>query len=111
MLQHSPSGDMETVQHGKRKEHTLTISTPMRESCFLPTPWGNQGMQGHRTPGLGGNRGVWCPSVRTGAAHLLQPHCDAPGMGSSGLKLKGLSMKRPWMLRVALPRGFCTTRV
>lgn len=40
-----------------------------------------------------------------------QPLQDVPGMGSSGLKLKGLSMKRPRTLRAAAPRGLRTRRV
>lgn len=106
------------AQHGGRKKTT-------RYSPKKRTPPKKLGKLRHgatRQRGGDGDRGVsaWrgCgappPAGGVRGEHPQgspQPLQDVPGMGSSGLKLKGLSMKRPRTLRAAAPRGLRTRRV
>lgn len=120
---HSPSGDRDTGAAQRERERRNTCYSPSKSAPSLPAPIlaeteAHQGLLGepdithfaHQCkkrrgtshpprPGYGRN-----PGAASSAWHL-------PGMGSSGLKLKGFSMKRPWMLRVAKPRGLRTRRV
>lgn len=103
------------AQHGERKKNHALF--PQKENT--PKKIGETEAQSHeaarrrrrprcqRTERLRGTSTIWGGSP-PGSPQPLQ---DVPGMGSSGLKLKGLSMKRPRTLRAAAPRGLRTRRV